>query len=161
LRWRRYPARFSWFQHCPGSGYREPAFTDYTVPALALGIVVGGGSGLAALLLILNPRLGRVVSVFVGLCMAIFEMVEVTVVGLDIWLHTIGLMPTLSKGLPGTNLDGVPTLLGVPLPLWQQPLFFGIGIAIIALALLLTTRGKEAVHDNQVHFAASAPWRHR
>jgi len=86
--------------------------------------------------------------------MAIFEVVETTVVGLDIWLHALGLSPTIGKGLPGTNLEGVPALLGVPLPLWQQPLFFGIGVVIVALALSL---GKEAGHVSQYRLTTSAP----
>jgi hypothetical protein len=93
-------------------------------------------------------------SVLVGLAMAIFEVVETTVVGLDIWLHALGLSPTVTKGLPGTNLEGVPALLGVPLPLWQQPLFFGIGIAIVALALSF---GKEAGYDSRYRLTTFAP----
>jgi hypothetical protein len=129
-------------------------FSDYTLPALALGIVVGGGSVLAAALLLMRSEWGARASVLVGLAMAIFEVVETVVVGLDIWLHALGLSPTISKGLPGTDLEGVPTLLGVPLPLWQQPLFFGIGIAIVALAMSF---GKEAGHDSQYRLVTSAP----
>jgi hypothetical protein len=131
-------------------------FSDYTVPALALGVLVGGGACLAAALLVVRPEWGALASVLVGLAMAIFEVVETVVVGLDIWLHALGLSPTVSKGLPGTNLEGVPRLLGVPLPLWQQPLFFGIGIAIVALAMSF---GKEAGHVSQHRFAP-APQRH-
>lgn len=109
-------------------------FSDYSLPALALGVLVGGGALLAAALLVMRSEWGAPASVLVGLAMAIFEVVETTVVGLDIWLHALGLSPTIGKGLPGTNLEGVPALLGVPLPLWQQPLFFGIGVAIVALA---------------------------
>jgi hypothetical protein len=130
------------------------AFPNYTIPALALGVLVGGGAALAALLLILRHEWAGPLSVMVGLALAMFEVVETAVVGLDIWLHALGLTATVGKGLPGTNLEGVPSLLSVPVPLWQQPLFFGIGIAIVVLAMSF---GQEAGHDSQYRLTTSAP----
>src|ERR671922_277542 len=65
-------------------------FPDYTIPALALGVVIGGGAFLAAAMLLFHQPWGVLLSLAVGLAMAIFEVVETTVVGLDIWLHALG-----------------------------------------------------------------------
>jgi hypothetical protein len=112
-------------------------FPDYTVPALALGVVVGGGAFVAAAMLLCREPWGVVLSLAVGLAIAIFEVVETMVVGLDVWLHALGLTPAVEKGLPGVSLEDVPLLLGVPVPLWLQPCYFALGIAIAALALRL------------------------
>jgi hypothetical protein len=119
-------------------------FRDYTIPALALGVVVGGGSLLAAALLIVRAAWGVPLSVAVGAGMAVFEVVEVLVVGWDVWLHALGLKPALAKGLPGVDASSVPAPLGVPLPLWLQPFFFVFGIVVTALALRLWARGVRA-----------------
>src|SRR3954453_20330575 len=79
-------------------------FADYTVPALALGIVIGGGACAAALLLAVRYRWAWIASVVVGLAMAMFEIVEVTVVGLDYWLHALGLPEALNLQLPVVDL---------------------------------------------------------
>lgn len=56
-------------------------FTDYTVPALALGILVGGSSLIAALLVIVRPPLGAIASIVAGAMIIGFELVEIAVVG--------------------------------------------------------------------------------
>ena len=112
-------------------------FPDYTIPALALGGVIGGGALFAAAMLVLRERWGVVLSLAVGAAMMIFEMVETLVVGWDVWLHAFGLKPTLEKRLPGVNASGVPAPMGVPLPLWLQPFYFVFGLIVIALALRL------------------------
>jgi hypothetical protein len=56
-------------------------FTDYTVPALALGILVGGSASLAALLLLVRPPLGSAVTIVAGVMIIGFELVEIGVVG--------------------------------------------------------------------------------
>src|SRR5438876_8325101 len=71
-----------------------------------------------------------------------------------------GVTATVQKGLPGTSLEGVPSLLDIPLPLWQQPLFFAVGIAIVALALANRSPRKEAGPDSQYRLSAPAPQRH-
>jgi hypothetical protein len=115
-------------------------FPDYTIPALALGVVVGLGALIAGVLLLLRPRAGILAAGLVGAGMMIFELVEVSVIGGDMWLHVLGLAP-ITKGLPATDTTRIPAPLGIPLPLWQQPVFFLIGAAIFALALALWRTG--------------------
>lgn len=55
-------------------------FTDWTIPALALGSV-GVLAVLTFLALVLRPWLGAVASVVTGAAMVTFELVEVVVVG--------------------------------------------------------------------------------
>ena len=69
--------------------------------------------------------------------MMLFEVVETSVVGLDIWLYVLGLNPTLGKGIPGFDPASVPALMGIPLPLWLQPFYFVYGAVIVALSLRL------------------------
>jgi hypothetical protein len=119
-------------------------FRDYTVPALALGAVIGGGAVVAAGLLLVREQWGVPLSFAVGLAVAIFEVVETSVVGLDVWMYAAGLRSAVGKGLPGVDLEGVPVWLGVPVPLWQQPLYFALGIVIMGLALRLWVRSVPA-----------------
>jgi hypothetical protein len=56
-------------------------FTDYTLPALALGILCGDGALLAFVTVLRWPRAGGVVSVVAGILMVGFELVEILVVG--------------------------------------------------------------------------------
>jgi hypothetical protein len=56
-------------------------FTDYTVPALALGILVGGSATLAAILLLVRPWAGAVATMVAGVMIIGFEIVEIGVVG--------------------------------------------------------------------------------
>lgn len=86
-------------------------FTDYTVPALALGILVGGSSLIAALLVVLRPAGGAIASMVAGAMIIGFELVEIAVVGFTLieydasqfqaWLQVIYLA-----------LGGVQVLLG-------------------------------------------------
>lgn len=62
-----------WLKHGP--------FTDYTVPALALGILVGGSSTVGALLLLARPWAGAVATIVAGVMIIGFEIVEIGVVG--------------------------------------------------------------------------------
>jgi len=68
-------------------------FTDYTLPALGLGIVVGGGALAAAVAVVLRPRIGMLLSVLSGGSIIVFELVETSVVGFDVWLHAIASGP--------------------------------------------------------------------
>lgn len=56
-------------------------FTDYTIPALALGVLCGGAALLALVTVLLRPRLGGLVSLVAGVLMIGFELVEIAVVG--------------------------------------------------------------------------------
>jgi hypothetical protein len=62
-----------WLKHGP--------FTDYTVPALALGALVGGSASVAVILLLIRPWLGAVGTVVAGVMIIGFELVEIGVVG--------------------------------------------------------------------------------
>lgn len=62
-----------WLKHGP--------FTDYTVPALALGTLVGGSAAVAAILLPIRPWLGAVATIVAGVMITGFELVEIGVVG--------------------------------------------------------------------------------
>ena len=60
--------------------------TDYTIPALALGIC-GAAALVALVLLAIAPRLGGAASIVAGLLMIVFEVVEIAVVGLALVVH--------------------------------------------------------------------------
>ena len=117
-------------------------FPDYTVPALALGSIVGLGAVVAAALVVFRPVWGAMASLLTGASVMVFEIVETSVVGWDLWWHALGLGP-IRKGLPAIDATGIPAPLGVPLPLWQQPAYFLLGAAIVVLAAALW-RGRPA-----------------
>ena len=123
----------------PREWLRGTPFPDYTVPALSLGIVIGLGAVVSAAMLMFRPRWGALASVVVGAGLMIFELVETSVIGWDLWLHAVGLGP-IRKGLPGSDVSGIPALLGIPLPLWQQPIYFLLGAIILVLAINLRQR---------------------
>lgn len=58
-------------------------FRSYTIPGLALLILVGGGALLATGLLLRLPNLGVLASGATGVMILIFEIVEVLVIGSD------------------------------------------------------------------------------
>jgi hypothetical protein len=62
-----------WLKHGP--------FTDYTIPAIALGVLVGGSASLATVLLMVRPAIGATATVVAGLMIIGFELVEIGVVG--------------------------------------------------------------------------------
>jgi hypothetical protein len=94
-------------------------FTDYTVPAIALGLV-GVLSLAAAFGVIATPRLGAVAAIPAGLAMSAFEVVEVAVVGIAVFEH-----PEMLQS-------------------WLQPIFFAVGLFVAALGLELYRRGDES-----------------
>jgi hypothetical protein len=94
-------------------------FADYTLPALGLGVIVGGGSLLALILLLVRSRYAPICALAAGLAVMIFEIVEVT-------------------GMKGSVFTSPGEVA-----LWQQPLWFGIGAAIAVLA----APGIGAVHQ--------------
>lgn len=112
-------------------------FTDYTLPALGLGLVVGGGALLSAALLLVRHRAGAFLSMLSGVSIIIFELVETAVIGLDVWQHAIGLGPAVALERYG-SLEGIPMPLGIPLPLWLQPLYIVVGLLIVGLALRIS-----------------------
>lgn len=94
-------------------------FGDYTIPALALGILCGGGSLAAAIAVAWRPALGGILSIAAGSAMAIFEVVEVAAVG-----FTIVKFPSE----PASYL---------------QPFYFAVGVVIAALGIVVW-RGADA-----------------
>lgn len=87
---------------------RNTPFSDYTIPALVLAIVVGGSSLLAAVLVFTGREEGVLASVVAGLIMAGFIIVEVV---------------TLKQDPPG--------------PTWVEGLYFGLGLVVFGLATYL------------------------
>jgi hypothetical protein len=55
-------------------------FTDWTIPAIALGFV-GIVAALTAILVVVRPWAGALASILAGLAMIVFELVEIGVVG--------------------------------------------------------------------------------
>lgn len=87
-------------------------FVDYTIPGLALAIVVGGSMLFAAATIFSGREIGVLASGFAGLAMMIFEIVEVAVI----------------DPYAGSSLT---------LALSLQVFFFALGLAIFILALIL------------------------
>jgi hypothetical protein len=95
------PASLEWLQGSP--------FVDYTVPALTLMVVVGGSMLLAAATILTGREIGVLISVFAGLAMMIFEIVEAAVID---------------------RIVGNELLIAVSL----QSFYFALGLAIFVLA---------------------------
>jgi hypothetical protein len=56
-------------------------FKDYTIPGLALGLIVGGSASFAAFLLIRKNKFATLASVSAGAIIMFFEFVEILVIG--------------------------------------------------------------------------------
>ena len=98
----------------PPAWIKGSPFADYTVPALALGIVCGGGSLVAGLAVSFRPLLGAALSVLAGAMVIGFELVEISVVGFT--LATYG--PSSPQA-------------------WLQVLYLAVGVAIALLGVRL------------------------
>ena len=87
-------------------------FVDYTIPGLALAIIVGGSMLLAAATIFTGREIGVLASGFAGLVMMIFEIVEVAIINRSVrsWLS---------------------------LALALQAFYFALGLAIFVLAATL------------------------
>ncbi|HEX6349141.1 MAG TPA: hypothetical protein VF160_07090 [Candidatus Dormibacteraeota bacterium] len=117
---------------------KSAIFPDYTIPALGLGVLVGGGSLLALLLLLVHSRYEAFTAAGAGLAVMLFEVVEVTAMKGSVFTD------------PGQ------------LPLWQQPLWFLIGAVIVLLAVgisstRLQVRYEIARASRKAAVAASPP----
>lgn len=88
-------------------------FADYTVPALALGVLCGGGALLAFVTVLRRPRIGALVALVAGTTMVGFELVEILVVGF---------IPVLYPTQPAS---------------WLQVVYLVIGSAMAVLGELL------------------------
>lgn len=91
-------------------------FTDYTVPALALGLLVGGSALVAAVMVLVRPALGALIAILAGTAIIIFELVEIAIVGL-----TAIAQPTEPVA-------------------WLQIFYLALGALIIALGAMLWRR---------------------
>ena len=80
-------------------------FADYTIPGLALGLVVGGSALIAAVLLIRKNKFASLASASAGVIVMTFEFVEVLVIGFP-------------EGAAG----------------FMQLLYFGLGIIIVVVS---------------------------
>ena len=56
-------------------------FPDYTIPALALGMLCGGAALVAVVAVFVRPQLGALAAIVAGVFMIVFELVEIVVVG--------------------------------------------------------------------------------
>src|SRR5436305_136790 len=76
------------FMNITLSVLRGTPFTDFTVPALLLGFVVGGSALVAAIIAVFGPRrFETLASAAAGCVMAGWMTVEVALIGLDAWLQ--------------------------------------------------------------------------
>jgi len=98
----------------PASWIKGTPFADYTIPALALGIVCGGGSLIAGLAVMFRPLLGGALSIMAGVVMIGFELVEISVVGFTLV----------------TNGPAIPQA-------WLQVIYLAVGTAIMLLGFRL------------------------
>ena len=87
-------------------------FGDYTIPGLALAIIVGGSMLMAAATIFTSREIGVLASGFAGLAMMIFEIVEAPVI----------------DPYTGSSLSFALSL---------QVFYFALGLAIFALAAIL------------------------
>ena len=88
-------------------------FTDWTVPAIALGFC-GVLAAIATVALLLRPWAGALASVVVGAAMIVFELVEIGVVG---WTLSDPTLEGFQKSLQLVYLivGGVQVVLGIAL----------------------------------------------
>jgi hypothetical protein len=78
------------YMEVPLSELRGTPFADFTVPALLLGIVVGG-SALAAAMIVLfgSQRIQALASAAAGCIMVGWMMVEIAMISLNIWVQAL------------------------------------------------------------------------
>lgn len=95
-----------------GGGWINP-FTNFTIPALALGILCGGAALIALIAVIRSPQLGALVSFVAGVFMIGFELVEIAVVGFTAameptepaaWLQVVYLLVGAALAIQGLRL---------------------------------------------------------
>jgi len=74
----------------PHDWIKGSIFPDYTIPALALGVLVGGSAIVAGLAVILRPMAGAAASVAAGGIIVGFELVEIVAVGFTLVTYGAG-----------------------------------------------------------------------
>ena len=95
----------------PLSELRTTPFTDFTIPALLLGLVVGGSALAAALIALFGPRrialfeplrFDALMSAIAGCVMVGWMTIEIAMIGLDTWVQALYLVVGLLMiGLAG------------------------------------------------------------
>jgi hypothetical protein len=89
------------YMNIPVSELRTTPFADFTVPALLLGFVVGGSALAAALIVQFGPRrvalfeplrFDALVSAVAGCIMVGWMVIEIGMIGLDIWVQALYLV---------------------------------------------------------------------
>jgi hypothetical protein len=106
-----------WPIQFPASWLRRTLFGDYTVPALILGLVVGGSAGLAMGTTIAHARTAPVLSLIAGAIMIDWIVSEIVL---------------LDRAMPATTY-------------WAQAEYLLAGMAMVTLALRLE-RGSAREH---------------
>jgi hypothetical protein len=88
-------------------------FPDYTIPALALGVLCGGAALVTLVAVLARPQLGAFAATVAGLFMVAFELVEIVAVGF--------------------------TPLQTPdqFPAWLQVIYVAVGAALVILGARL------------------------
>jgi hypothetical protein len=76
------------YMNIPLSALDGTPFADFAIPALLLGIVVGGSALAAAVITLFGPRgIEPLASAFAGSVMVVWMTVEVAMVGLVVWVQ--------------------------------------------------------------------------
>jgi hypothetical protein len=88
-------------------------FPDYTIPALALGMLCGGAALVALVAVFVRPRRGALAAMVAGLFMIAFELVEILVVGFT------------------------PVQTPDQFPAWLQVIYLAVGGALVLLGARL------------------------
>jgi hypothetical protein len=99
------------YMNIPVNELRGTPFADFTVPALLLGFVVGGSALAAALIAAFGPRrialfeplrFDALAAAFAGCIMVGWMVIEIAMIGLDIWVQALYLVVGLVMiGLAG------------------------------------------------------------
>jgi hypothetical protein len=112
------------FMSIPEDALRETPFQDFTVPALLLGLVVGGSALVAAVIAVVEPLL-RVNSL---------HLAQLERLGIS----PLGVAP-LASAVAGCIMVGwmAVELAMIGLGSWLQPAYLVVGLVMIALAGLL------------------------
>jgi hypothetical protein len=88
-------------------------FPDYTLPALALGVLCGGAALVALILALWRPQLGALAAIVAGVFMIGFELIEILVVGFT------------------------PVQTPDQFPAWLQVVYLAVGAALVILGARL------------------------
>lgn len=92
----------------PTSMLKGTVFSDFTIPALTLIVIIGGGASLATVLLLRRSRFSLLAACLAGAALLSFEFVQVLVIG--------------SPAGPAR---------------FMQVLYFALGLALVAIAPVL------------------------